>query len=90
MRIASEEHQTLIHIALKGGKARAHWNNGAFNRLSRMGLSEIVNEGKVYRTHKLTPAGIDLILSMSDDLNVNIYPLPEDIAKAKKIVRGLK
>jgi len=90
MRSASEHDRTLIWIALKGGKARAHWNHGAFNRLDEMGLSETVSRGKVYHTHKLTRAGIEAILSLPDDLQADLYPLPSDIAKAKEIIRGLK
>jgi hypothetical protein len=90
MNLASEEHQTLIHIALKGGKARAHWRHGKFNALDKAGLTEVVSKGEIYTTHKLTPAGIEAVLNMPDDLEVDLFPLPIDIARAKRIVGELK
>lgn len=90
MRTASEQDRTLIWIALKGGKARAHWNHGAFKRLDEAGLSETIKRGQIYHTHKLTLAGIQAILALPDDLEADLYPLPSDIAEAKEIVRGLK
>lgn len=90
MRTASERDRTLIWIALKGGKARAHWRHGKFNALDRAGLTEVVSKGEIYHTHKLTAAGIEAILAMPDDLEADMYPLPQDIAEAKAIVRGLK
>ena len=90
MRTASEEHSTLIWIALRGGKARAHWRHGKYNALDRAGLTEVVSKGEIYHTHKLTAAGIEAVLNMSDDLGADFFPLPSDIAKAKAMVRGLK
>lgn len=90
MRFASEEHRTLIWIALKGGKARAHYNHGKFNELDRKGLTEVVSKGEIYYTHKLTPAGIEAILNMPDDLQADMFPLPQDIAKAKQVAGKLK
>ena len=90
MRIASEFDRTLLWIALKGGKARAHYNHGKFNELDQMGLTEVVSKGAIYHTHKLTPAGIEAVLNMPDDLQADFYPLPHDIAKAKAIVGKLK
>jgi len=46
MRHASEQDQTLVWIALKGGKARAHWRHGKFNELDKKGLTEVVNKKK--------------------------------------------
>ncbi len=90
MRSASEEDRTLIWIALKGGKARAHWNHGVFNTLDQKGLTEVVSKGKIYHTHKLTTAGIEAILNMPDNLQADFFPLPQDIAKAKQVVGKLK
>ena len=89
MRHASERDSTLIWIALKGGKTRAHHNHGKFNALDRVRLTEVVSKGEIYHTHKLTQAGIKAILNMPDDLQADMFPLPQDIAKAKEIVRGL-
>lgn len=90
VRIASERNIALIRIALRGGKAWAHWNNGAFNRLDEQGLSETIKRGEVNNTHKLTQAGIEAVLALPDDLECDWFPLPQDIAEAKAIVRGLK
>ena len=90
MKIASDEHRTLIWIALKGGKARAHYNHGKFNALDRAGLTEVVSEGKVYHTHRLTSAGKTAVLNLPDDLQADFFPLPQDIAKAKAIVSQMK
>lgn len=90
MSLASEEHQVLIHIALRGGKARAHWNHGKYNALDQKGFTEVVSKGEIYHTHKLTPAGIEAILNMPDNLQVDFFPLPQDIARAKEVVGKLK
>ena len=90
MKIASEADSTLIWIALKGGKARAHWRHGKFNELDRKGFAEVISKGEIYHTHKLTQAGIDAILNMPDDLQCDFFPLPQDIAKAKQVVGKLK
>jgi hypothetical protein len=74
MRTASEEHQTLIWIALKGGKARAHWRHGKFNALDKAGLTEVVSKGEIFHTHKLTVAGIEAILALPDDLEADFFP----------------
>ena len=90
MTLTSESDRTLIWIALKGGKARAHWRHGKFNELDRAGLTEVVSAGEIYHTHKLTQAGIAAILNMPDDLQADIFPLPQDIAKAKRIAEDLR
>lgn len=91
MQLSADEINALVWIALQGGKARAHWNHGKFKTLARNGFTEIIREGKVYTTYKLTRAGVEALLSIPDDYNApgGFYPLPRDIVKAKSIVRGL-
>ena len=48
MRSASEEDRTLIHIVLRGGKARAHWNHGKYNVLDRAGLTGKYQHRQLY------------------------------------------
>ena len=90
MRLASEQDKALIWIALKGGKARAHWNHGKFNALAKAGLTEVIRKGDFYHTHRLTRAGIEEVLNLPDELQCHWFPLPADIAKAKQTVRELK
>lgn len=90
MKLTSEEQQTLIHIALSGGKTRANSNHGKYNVLDQKGLTEVVSKGEAFSIHELTPVGIQAILNMPDDLQVDFFPLPTDIAKAKRIVESLK
>jgi hypothetical protein len=90
MTLTSEETGALVWIALKNGKARAHWRHGKFNALDQKGLTEVIRKGEIFHTHKLTQAGILAVLALPDDLGADFYPLPRDIAKAKMIVAQLK
>ena len=82
--------RTLVEIAQKGGKRRAMWNHRRWNDLERLGLTEVTNRGKVYHTHRLTSLGIQHVLALPDDYSADFYPLPSDIAHAKRWARYLR